>query len=119
MAQYNQDATFPAGNDILLEFEGVSRESDGVLVPSSDILGASFAVTPYEDETTPILIKTLGSGILAPSDGLVQVNLAAADTVGLSGEFTYELRLKTSLGIQTAARGRLTIKYQVAPNPGV
>lgn len=119
MAQYNQDATFPAGNDIVLEFDGVSRESDGAIVPSTDILGASFAMTPYEDETTPILIKSLGSGIVVPGDGVIQINLLAADTTGLSGEFTYELRLKTSLGVQTAARGRLTIKYQVAPNPGV
>ena len=94
MAQYNQDATFPAGNDIILSFENLSRETDGSIILSTDILGATFAMTPYEDETTPVLTKVLASGITSPIDGQVQVALNAADTTSLSGEFSYELRIK-------------------------
>jgi hypothetical protein len=117
MAIYNQDITVPANNDIAISFN-VTLDTTGELIPISDIVGASWAMTPLEEEVAPIVSKDLVTGgITIPADGVVLVRLLGSDTVGLSGEFTHELRLKDSVGVRTAARGRVKIKYQVANNP--
>lgn len=118
MPKYNQDFTLPANNGIDLRFENITNETTGVLVPVGDILGATWGMTPFEDETTPLVEKSLSGGtILVPEDGVVVVKLLASDTIGLSGEFTHELRLLSAATTHTAARGKLTIKYQVVSNP--
>jgi len=119
VAKYNQDLLFSAGNDINIRFEGIYDETDGQLVLAGDILGATWSMTPYEDEVTPLISKSLsGVGITVPEDGVVLVSLDASDTVGLSGEFSHELRLLDGANsVITAARGKITIKYQVAANP--
>jgi hypothetical protein len=117
MATYNQDIAVPANNDITLRFQ-VTLETTGALVPISDIIGASWAMTPLEEEVTPIVSKDLVTGgITIPENGVVLVRLLGSDTIGLSGEFTHELRLKDAVGVRTASRGRMRIIYQVANNP--
>jgi hypothetical protein len=118
MAQYNQDFVISAKNSLVLRFEGVYNENTNTLLSVGDIEGASFAITPLEEETTPLIQKDLISGgITVPEDGTILVSLLESDTDGLSGEFSHELRLKHAAGIQTAARGRVTIKYQISSNP--
>ena len=117
MATYNQDIAVPANNDITLRFQ-VTLETTGALVPISDIIVASWAMTPLEEEVTPIVSKDLVTGgITIPENGVVLVRLLGSDTIGLSGEFTHELRLKDAVGVRTASRGRMRIIYQVANNP--
>ena len=118
MPKYNQDFILPANNGIDLRFEGITNESTGDLVPVGDILGATWGMTPYEDEVSPLVEKSLSGGtIFIPEDGTVVVKLLATDTDGLSGEFTHELRLLAADTVHTAARGKITIKYQVVSNP--
>lgn len=117
MAQTNQDVTIYAGNQVALRFENVYREDDNSVILIADILGASWAMTPFEDEVTPVVSKSLGSGITVPTDGVVLVALDEADTIGLSGEFSHELRLLGVGGVVTAARGKVTVKYMIASNP--
>lgn len=119
MAQYNQDLLFSAGNDISIRFEGIYDESDGQLVLAGDILGVTWAITSYEESMTPLISKSLsGGGISVPEDGVVLVSLDAVDTEDLSGEFSHELRLLDGDNdVITAARGKVTIKYQIASNP--
>lgn len=117
MPKYNQDLVVPANNDISLRFE-VINEATGLPIPIGDIIGASWAMTPLEEEVTPLITKDLvGGGITVPEDGVVVVALLGSDTVGMSGEFSHELRLRDAGGVRTAARGRFTIKYQIASNP--
>lgn len=118
MAQFNQDFVMFAGNDETIRFTGVYNETNGQLVSKDDIIGASWGFTPYEDETIVLVNKDLvGEQIIVPEDGLVIVQLNESDTTGLSGEFTHELRLRHSGGVITAARGRMTIKYQATNDP--
>jgi hypothetical protein len=118
MAQLNQDFVISANNSLQLRFEGIYNENTNALLSVADIEGASWACTPLEEETTALISKDLISGgLTVPEDGTVIVQLLTTDTVGLSGEFSHELRLKHAGGIQTAARGRMTIKYQIANNP--
>ena len=118
MAQNNQDFTVFANNDFTIRFEDIFKESDGSILTVGDIEGASWNLSPFESEVTPLISKDLVSGnILIPEDGTVVVVIDAIDTEGLSGEFTHELRLKHSGGVQTASRGKLRIYYQVGSNP--
>jgi hypothetical protein len=117
MAQINQDATLYAGNLISLRFENIYREDDGSVVLISDILNATWGMTPFEDEVTPVISKSLGSGITVPADGTVVVTLDEADTIGLSGEFSHELRLLDVAGVYSCARGKITLRYQISSNP--
>lgn len=118
MAQINQDLTIFSNNDVNIRFENVYNENTNTPLSVGDIVGASWAITPFEDEVSPLITKDLISGgIVVPEDGVIIVSLSALDTIDLSGEFTHELRLKHSGGVQTASRGKLTIKYQVANNP--
>lgn len=119
MAQNNQDQTINAGDDIVLFTNPLFRESDGASVAASDITGVSFAMSPYEDSSAIVLQKQLsgGSDITVGSDGAIFISLNAADTENLEGEFSYQIKVRTSLGTQTASRGRLTIKRQIGLNP--
>lgn len=117
MAQICQDFVMDAKNDLSIRFEGVYNESTGQIITIGDILDASWAMTPYEEQTTPIAQKTLGNGIAVPADGVVIVSISNSDTDGLYGEYSHELRLKSAGGVLTAARGKVTIRYQIANNP--
>lgn len=119
MSQNNQDHTINAGDDIVLYIDALFRESDGALIVSSDISGVSFAMSPYEDSSAVILEKQLANSgeITIGADGAIYVNIFANDTINLEGEFSYQIKVKTSLGTQTASRGRLTIKRQIGSNP--
>ena len=118
MAKYNQDLVMSAGNDLNLRFT-VTNDSTGALIPMSDIVGVNFSVTPFEDNVTPLFEKTvLNGGVTIPEDGVVLVILNSSNTIDLSGEFSYELKLLDGGGnIVTAARGRITIKYYIAGLP--
>jgi hypothetical protein len=118
MAQINQDVTIYAGNDVSLRFENIYKEDTGGGILITDILGAEWAITPFEDEVIPILSKSLALGqITLPVNGTVVVAITASDTIGISGEFSHELRLLGVNGVQTASRGKLTIRYKISPNP--
>lgn len=117
MAQTNQDFETYAGNDLALRFEDLFNENTGLIIPVGDILSATWAVTPYEEQTTPIINKSFGNGITVPADGTVVVQILANDTMDYSGEYTHELRLLGGNGVITASRGKMTIRYQVANNP--
>ena len=113
----NQDFVVAANSDFNLRFI-VTNESDGSLIPVGDILGASWAMTPLEEEVSPLIQKDWSlSEITIPEDGIVLVILKASDTNGLSGEFSHELRLLDAGGVRPAARGKVTIKYQISNNP--
>jgi len=118
MAQINQDLVIYSENDLIIRFEDVYNENNGSLLSVSDIIGASYAITPFEDDVEPIITKDLISGgITIPEDGIILVALESSDTIDISGEFTHELRLRHSGGIQTASRGKMNIKYKVANTP--
>lgn len=118
MAKTNQDMIIYSNNDINIRFEDIIKEDTGALLSVGDILGASWAITPFEDDVAPLVSKDMISGgITVPEDGVVLVSISASDTIDLSGEFTHELRLKHSGGVQTASRGKVRILYQVAVNP--
>lgn len=119
MALENQDFTFYSGNDGTIRIGNIRREDTGAIIPVSDILGATWAITSYEEETTPLIEKSLSGGtIVVPEDGVVNVILNASDTVDLSGEFSHELRLLANGNKTfTACRGKMTIRYQIANNP--
>ena len=118
MALYNQDITIEANTDIKITIR-VINESNGLPTPQGDIEGASWAITPFEDEVSPLITKDLSTGgIEVPEDGVVVVKILKSDTVGLSGEFSHELKLSDASGdVSSASRGKLTIKYQIANNP--
>lgn len=117
MAQICQDFTMYSRNDLSIRFEGIFNENTGLIIPVGDILGATWAITPYEEQTTPMIQKSLGSGITVPEDGTVIVALSSSDTADLSGEYSHELRLLGTAGVVTAARGKMSIKYQIPNNP--
>lgn len=108
-----------AGNRLSLRFEGIYNESNNSLITVGDILGATWAITPYEEQTSTLISKSLSSGtITVPEDGVVVVTLLEADTIDLMGEFSHELRLLASgSAVYTASRGKMTIKYKIANNP--
>lgn len=116
MALYNQDFTLESNTDMVVSIDVTLP--DGTKILASDIEGATWGFTRFEEDTTPLVSKSLGSGITVPEDGVVNISISKTDTVDLYGEFTHELRLEASGNlIKSASRGRLTIKYQVANNP--
>lgn len=118
MAKYNQDFILPANDGMDLRFENIINETTGALITVGDIMGATWGMTPFETETTPLIEKSLSGGTIeTPEDGVVVVKIFPSDTEGLSGEFTHELRLLSATIPHTAARGKMTIKYQVVSNP--
>jgi len=118
MAEFNQNGVFSSGERIRLRFENIINESTNLLIQVGDVTGITWAMTPYEDDVTPLIQKSLSGGtITIPENGVVVVQLNEADTFDLSGEFTHELRISDADGAHVAARGKLTIKYQVANNP--
>jgi len=120
MAQINQDLVIYAGNDIDIRFEGIFDEGNNEIIAQGDILGATFAVSPYQEfMTIPLIEKSLSaSGITVPADGIIVVRIEASDTEDLYGEFSMELRLLDVSGsVITASRGRISIKYSIASNP--
>lgn len=114
----NQDLVIVANSDFDIRFT-VTSDSTGLPIPVGDIEGASWGITPLNEEVTPLITKdlTVSNQIIVPSDGVVVVKLLASDTANLSGEFSHELRLKDTNNFRVASRGRLTIRYQIANNP--
>ena len=118
MAEFNQNTIISSNTIEPLRFS-VINQSTGLPIPVGDIVGASWGMTALEEEMTPLISKDLISGgIIVPEDGVVLVTILPTDTIGLSGEFTHELRLTDAGGMpRVVSRGRITIKYQVATNP--
>ena len=114
----NQDLTVAANSDFPIRFV-VTNETTGLPIPVADIEGASWGMTPLEEEVTALITKDLTNTneILVPEDGIVVVNILASDTAGLSGEFSHELRLRDTANTRVAARGKISIRYQIVNNP--
>lgn len=114
----NQDFVMSAGNDFTPTFE-VINETNGLPIPTGDIVGVNFSVSPFEDASVRLIEKTkLNGGIIIPQDGVIEVNLASSDTEDLFGEFSYELALKdASNAILTASRGKIRILKKIAGTP--
>lgn len=116
MALYEQDFTMEANT--LKEWTTIVTIDGGALVPTGDVVEAIWGMTPFQQSTSPLVTKKYSLGqILIPEDGVFKITLLPSDTVGLSGNFTHELKLIDAGGYpQTVTRGTITINYQVANN---
>lgn len=114
----NQDLIVAANTDFPIRFDVIS-DATGLPIPMGDIEGASWGMTPLEEEVAPLITKDLTNTgeILIPEDGVVIVNISASNTATLSGEFSHELRVRDTANSRVAARGKISIKYQIVNNP--
>ena len=120
MAKKGQDFEMWANDDLPIRVEDIVDETTGDLIQVGDILGASWALTPYNEETPKLIQKefTNSDQILIPEDGVVVIKLLAADTATLGGgKYSHQLKLLHGGGTQTACVGTVSINNQVTNNP--
>lgn len=110
MTATGQNDEMIAGTDRTLRFSVV--DENGTAKNLSGLQAASWKLK-RKTGGTALITKTLGAGVslYSAAGGVVDVELAPADTATLQGSFLHELRLTDVDGdIATAAVGYLTIK---------
>jgi len=120
MAKKFQDFEMWANDDLAIRVEDIINETTGALIQVGDILGASWALTPYNEQNPKLIEKdfTNSAQILVPADGVVLINLLATDTATLGGgKYSHQLKLLHGGGTQTACTGTVSINNQVTNNP--
>lgn len=64
------------------------KASDGSLVDFAAASSIAWAV--YDKTGTALITKTLAGGTISQSSGVLTITLAAANTVGLSGDYRHQ-----------------------------
>lgn len=113
LAAVEQDVVMYQGDAIDLDF--TVYQSDGVT--PKDVTGATFTWKSARklSSDAALVTKTTTSGITVPNptNGLVKVALASADTAGLTGDYEHELSMTLSGKPKTVATGKLTVLYSL------
>ena len=97
-------------------YEVTVKDRNGVVVNITSYT-ASFTVRVQPLDTAAIFTKTLASGIAltAPTTGVLQVTLTAADTTQDLGKYHYDLQVVDTGGnILTVLRGNFKICFDVS-----
>jgi hypothetical protein len=103
------DLSITSGDDLILEIT-VKEKATGepVLLTGTS---ASFVIAPKRSKRI-LVTKATGSGVTVsdPDNGVLEVELLAADTAALMGTYSYELQLVDVTGNRTTPlRGDLAI----------
>ncbi len=108
MTKVSQNFTAWSGDDLTPRFTITGSDSAG-----ENVTGASIVWVLFDSPTGSSLVRktTASTGHITISASIIDVNVSASDTSGLTGDYYHELQIiRASDGkIQTAAVGWVTI----------
>ncbi len=106
MTKINQDMAFHAGTVHEVAIPLVDNTGAAV-----DVTGhtATWVLSASNEFTSPVLTKTVGSGITLSGTAGFILALAAADTTDLSGKYYHRLTDTNGTNVSVVTTGQVTI----------
>jgi len=112
MTAINQDFSMHIGDTKKISL--TVKDESGTVINTTGLLKAQFVIKSYENSSSALVTKTLGSGITnsTPSSGILLITIDATSSATLTaGEYHHETRIKdTNSNIGTITTGTLTVK---------